>query len=134
MAHRQPQRVIEGNGHGCIASARGHANGRTASHIKVVVRIRPENKKESKENYDIVVRPMDEHVLIFDPQKQGSPDFYHSKRRTGRDILKRRNKDIKFAFDRVFDMHENNEQVYEQSTKGIIDGLLDGFNSSGTAI
>lgn len=121
--------VSEGGGYSRITAVT--ASEGTAGHIKVVVRVRPENERERQSNSNIIVRPMDEHVLIFDPHEHGSPDFYHGKRRKGRDFLKKKNKDMKFAFDQVFDMSANNEEVYEHTTRGIIDGVLDGFNSSG---
>ena len=74
---------------------------------------------------------MDEYMLVFDPKEQQSPDFYHGRRRRGRNMLKKANKDVRFAFDHVFDEDVPNQYVYENTTKGILDGLLDGYNCSG---
>jgi hypothetical protein len=39
------------------------------SNVKVVVRIRPENGMEKSGNFRIVVKAMNEHVLVFDPNE-----------------------------------------------------------------
>ena len=70
-------------------------------------------------------------MLVFDPKEQSSPDYYHRKRRQGRDLLKKANRDIRFAFDQVYDMEATNAQVYEKTMKTALDALLDGFNCSG---
>ena len=101
------------------------------SHIRVVVRVRPPNSHEVQGNFKTVVRVMDEHMLIFDPREEGSPDFYHGRRRKARDITKKQCKDMQFAFDQVFGNHVINEEVYQCTTKGILDSFLDGFNCSG---
>ena len=104
---------------------------RTSGHVKVVVRVRPENTAESEGNYGTVIRVLDEHVLIFDPKEESSADFYHGKARRGRDLNKRKKRDVRFAFDRVFDPGTSNKEIYEETTRVILDGLLDGFNCSG---
>ncbi len=70
-------------------------------------------------------------MLVFDPKEDNSPDFYHRKRRQGRDLLKKANRDVRFAFDEVFSMTATNMDVYNRTTKNLLDSLLDGFNCSG---
>ena len=77
---------------------------------------------------------MGEHMLVFDPKEEETPDFYHGKARGGRDILKRANRDIRFAFDNVFAPEVTTHDVYTKTTKSILDGLLEGFNCSGENI
>ena len=74
---------------------------------------------------------LDDHMLVFDPKEQNSPDYYHRKRRQGRDMLKKANRDIRFAFDQVYGDSSTNVEVYERTTKAALDALLDGFNCSG---
>ena len=100
------------------------------SNIKVVVRVRPQNTKEQEGNHRVVIRVLDDNMLVFDPKEEASPGFFHGKRRRGRDIMHKKNRDIRFAFDRVFDMHCDNREVYENTTQGILHGLLDGYNCS----
>ncbi|OWF46750.1 Kinesin-like protein KIF18A [Mizuhopecten yessoensis] len=98
--------------------------------VKVVVRIRPGNSMEQGSNSRIVVKAMNENVLVFDPKEQSSPEYGYRNRRRRRDLRKRQAKDLKFAFDFVFDQNSANHNVYEQSTKQILDGLLEGYNCS----
>ncbi|XP_046338127.2 kinesin-like protein KIF18A isoform X2 [Haliotis rufescens] len=109
-------------------SERNHVNATKSSNVKVVVRIRPENAAEKVGPFEVVVRDMNEHVLAFDPKESNSP--VRGFRRQPRDIRKRRNKDLKFAFDFVFGPCTTNAEVYEHTTKGILDGLLEGYNCS----
>ncbi|KAL5006903.1 hypothetical protein ScPMuIL_015709 [Solemya velum] len=99
------------------------------NNITVVVRIRPENAREREGNSAVIVKPMNEHVLVFDPNEQSSPG-YGGLRKKPRDIRKHRNKDLKFAFDNVFGPESNNIHVYETTTKRILNGLLNGYNCS----
>ena len=45
------------------------------SNIKVVVRVRPPNKHEVEMQSAVVVQPVDENMLIFDPAEK-SPDLF----------------------------------------------------------
>ena len=42
----------------------------------------------------------------------------------------KRTKDQTFAFDRVFDENTNQGDVYEATTKGLLDNVLDGYNAT----
>lgn len=103
------------------------------SKVKVVVRIRPQNQVERNGNARMVVKAMNENVLVFDPKEHSSPEYGYRKRHRRRDIRKRPCKDLKFAFDCVFDQNSANHHVYENSTQQILDGLLDGYNCSGNS-
>ncbi|KFP73099.1 Kinesin-like KIF18A, partial [Acanthisitta chloris] len=97
------------------------------SHVKVVVRVRPETQKERQGNFSKVVQVVDQHVLVFDP-KEEEVSFLHGKRLTNRDINKRQRKDLKFMFDAVFDESSSQLEVFEHTTKTLIDGFLNGYN------
>ena len=47
-----------------------------SSNIKVVVRVRPPNKHEVDMGSAVVVQPVDENMLIFDPAEKSSPDLF----------------------------------------------------------
>ena len=81
-----------------------------------------------------LLKVLDDHMLVFDPREQSSPDYYHRKRRQGRDMLKKANRDIRFAFDQVYGMGASNTDVYERTTKTALDALIDGFNCSGSQV
>ncbi|XP_073514170.1 kinesin-like protein KIF18A [Phyllobates terribilis] len=97
------------------------------SHVRVVVRVRPPNEKEKAANFTSVVQVVDKHILIFDPKVQ-EVNFFHGRSSAHRDVTKRKNKDLKFVFDCVFDENSAQQEVFEQTTKIVIDGVLNGYN------
>ncbi|NXX82366.1 KI18A protein, partial [Urocolius indicus] len=97
------------------------------NHVKVVVRVRPESQKEKDGNFSKVVHVVDQHILVFDPTEEEF-SFFHGKKQTYRDITKRTKKDLKFVFDAVFAESSSQMQVFEHTTKTIIDGFLNGYN------
>ena len=104
-------------------------NGNT--NMKVVVRVRPENDMELRSNCETAVKVLDNHVLVFDPKEDNLPQFEKSDNaRKRRPFLSKKHKDLRFAFDRVFDETSTQKEVFENTTKTIIDGLLDGINCS----
>ncbi|ELW48939.1 Kinesin-like protein KIF18A [Tupaia chinensis] len=96
-------------------------------HMKVVVRVRPENTKEKAAGFQKVVHVVDKHILVFDP-KQEEVSFFHGKKTMNRDIMKRQNKDLKFVFDAVFDETSTQLEVFEHTTKPILRSFLNGYN------
>uniref|UniRef100_A0A8C5Q9C1 Kinesin-like protein n=1 Tax=Leptobrachium leishanense TaxID=445787 RepID=A0A8C5Q9C1_9ANUR len=97
------------------------------SHVKVVVRVRPENERERQGNFNRVVQVVDSHILVFDP-KEEEVNFFHGRRPANRNVTKRKNRDVKFVFDRVFDEHSTQMEIFQQTTKVILDGVLNGYN------
>mmetsp|Transcript_2324 Transcript_2324/g.3367 ORF Transcript_2324/g.3367 Transcript_2324/m.3367 type:complete len:921 (+) Transcript_2324:100-2862(+) len=97
------------------------------NNIKVYVRIRPANQKEraAASNTNIISR-MDDQVLIFDP----SPNDMYTTPSKRRALGVRRGKDLKFVFDRVFSQHSMQMEVYQHTTKNLIDGVLNGYNAT----
>lgn len=100
------------------------------SHVKVVVRVRPLNNKETDGNIRKVVHVVDSHMVIFDP-KEEEMTFFRGQRVGNRDMRKRANKDLKFIFDRVFGEDSSQVEVFENTTKGVVDGVLNGYNCTG---
>ena len=45
-------------------------------------------------------------------------------------LLGRKHKDLRFAFDRVFDETATQREVFEESTKNIVESVMDGVNCS----
>ncbi|NXJ19540.1 KI18A protein, partial [Dicrurus megarhynchus] len=97
------------------------------NHVKVVVRVRPETQKEKQGSFSRVVHVIDQHVLVFDP-KEEEVSFFNKKRLIHRDINKRQRKDLKFMFDAIFDESSSQLEVFEHTTKSLIDGFLNGYN------
>ncbi len=101
------------------------------SNMKVVIRVRPENEMEARSNCETVVRILDDHVLAFDPKEDNDPEFQRTNStRKRRALLCRNQRDLRFAFDRVFDENSKQVDVFKHTTKTVIDGLLDGINCS----
>lgn len=98
--------------------------------IKVIVRVRPHNERETGDNNRMVIEIVDDKMLIFDPKEKDTPFFFHNVAQKGRDMLKKQNKQLQFIFDRVFDSTSANDHVFEGSTKNLIGKLLDGYNCS----
>lgn len=109
------------------------SEGEVCSHVKVVVRVRPLNAKETDGNLKKVVRVVDNHMLIFDP-KETEVTFFRGQKPGNRDVRKRMNKDLKFVFDQVFGEDSTQTEVFENTTKGVVDGVLNGYNCTGEAI
>ncbi|KAM6980644.1 kinesin-like protein KIF18A [Aplochiton taeniatus] len=97
------------------------------SHVRVVVRVRPTNDNERCEHFRNVVQVVDNHMLIFDPREQEIQSF-GAQRVRHRDVNKRSNKDLKFVFDGVFGEHSTQVDIFENTTKLVLDGVLNGFN------
>lgn len=102
--------------------------------MKVVVRVRPENETEIRSNYQSVVKMLDEHVLVFDPSPDNEPRFRPTSSEDGctrrRPVLGKKHKDLRFAFDHVFDETASQNDVFENTTESIVEGVLDGINCS----
>ncbi|XP_063986484.1 kinesin-like protein KIF18A [Diachasmimorpha longicaudata] len=113
---------------GTMKSVTSENDGGTS--IKVIVRVRPHNERESQDNHRTVIKVVDEKMLIFDPKVEENPFFYRGVAQKGRDLLKKQNKELQFIFDHVFDMSCSNEQVFDGTTKEIISDLLEGYNCS----
>ena len=107
------------------------------STMKVVVRVRPENEMEIRSNFQSVVKSLDEHVLVFDPLPDNEPTFKATSAIDGtggslrrRPILGKKYKDLRFAFDHIFDETASQTEVFKSTTESIIEGVLDGINCS----
>ncbi|RKP15245.1 P-loop containing nucleoside triphosphate hydrolase protein [Piptocephalis cylindrospora] len=77
------------------------------------------------------VEVLGDRVLVFDPPEpasisggvQGAAKYSSAGRI-------KKHKDIRYGFDRVLDEDSTQEQVFEGTTKGLISGVLNGFNAT----
>lgn len=106
------------------------SEGEVCSHVKVVIRVRPLNAKETEGNLKNVVRVVDNHLLVFDP-KETEVTFFRGQKAGNRDVRRRLNKDLTFIFDHVFGEDSTQMEVFENTTKGVVDGVLNGYNCTG---
>ncbi|KAL5527629.1 hypothetical protein ACEPAG_6430 [Sanghuangporus baumii] len=75
-----------------------------------------------------VVKIVDDRILLFDPEEKDKAKAFAE-----RGFLPpgtRRYKDKRFMFDRVFDFESRQTDVYEATSKPLLDGLLDGYNAT----
>ena len=102
-----------------------------AANIRVAVRVRPENERERAGAFNNVIQIIDDKMLVFDPKDGNGDDFFfHGKKQGRRDLNKKENKDKKFAFDAVFPPGSNNKQVFENTTKDLVETVFNGYNCS----
>ncbi|XP_068932258.1 kinesin-like protein KIF18B [Petaurus breviceps papuanus] len=100
------------------------------STVKVVVRVRPPTPKELESHQRPVVQVVDGRVLVFDPEE---PDGGFAGLKWGgsvHDGSKKKGKDLKFVFDRVFAETATQQEVFQHTTHSILDGVLQGYNCS----
>lgn len=97
--------------------------------VAVVVRVRPPNPCEREGAAHAVLHVVDQHILVFDPEEPSGPP---GTALPGRGA-KHRGKDLKFVFDRVFGEGATQEEVFQHTTREVLDGVLNGYNCSGKA-
>ena len=73
---------------------------------------------------------IDEKMLLFDPNEEEDPFFYHGKKQGRRDLNKRVRKNQNFAFDVVYNQASTNAQVFEGTTKDLVETVISGYNCS----
>ncbi|KAI1752645.1 kinesin motor domain-containing protein [Xylaria castorea] len=73
-----------------------------------------------------VIKVIDDRCLVFDPPEDNPVHrFSRSVVPNGKKV-----KDQTFGFDRVFDDNTTQTEVYEATTKGLLDSILDGYNAT----
>ncbi|KAH8905788.1 kinesin-domain-containing protein [Coniochaeta sp. PMI_546] len=73
-----------------------------------------------------VIKVVDDRCLVFDPPEDNPVQkFSRSVVPNGKRV-----KDQVFAFDRVFDENATQADVYEGTTKNLLDSVLDGYNAT----
>ena len=113
--------------------AKGDSSRSQSSNVKVVVRVRPTNSLERDNGCKIVVKAIDDYMLVFDPKTDSEASRYGGRdplKRRQRNAMEKRQKDLRFAFDRVFNENATNEEVFECTTNSVVDSLLEGYNCS----
>ncbi|CEH15279.1 kinesin-domain-containing protein [Ceraceosorus bombacis] len=74
-----------------------------------------------------IIQPVDDKVLIFDPPDTNPISRLHS---NSFGVGAKKYKDVRYAFDRVLDQHVGQEEVFQVTTKPLLDGILNGYNAS----
>jgi kinesin family protein 18/19 len=103
------------------------SNGRT--NILVTVRCRPLSKKESDISGVETIKVLNGKVVCVLDNNTSTVD--NSNRSSSTDLLKNRSRgEQQYAFDYVFDKTSSQDEVYEKSTKFLLDGVVQGFNAT----
>ncbi|ROW11823.1 hypothetical protein VPNG_05015 [Cytospora leucostoma] len=74
-----------------------------------------------------IIKVVDDRCLVFDPPEDNPVQ------RFSRSVVPATGKKVKdqvFAFDRVFDENTSQTEVYEATTKNLLDSVLDGYNAT----
>ncbi|SPO02583.1 probable kinesin-related protein KIP3 [Cephalotrichum gorgonifer] len=72
-----------------------------------------------------VIKVVDDRCLVFDPPENNPVQKFSRSVVGGRKV-----KDQVFAFDRIFDDNAQQTEVYEGTTKTLLDSVLDGYNAT----
>jgi len=102
--------------------------------MTVVVRVRAENDRERESRIPAIAKVIDEKVIVFDPKIQTSPEYHRGGKRSFRDLTKRVNRNVYFAFDRVFDDSASNLEVFSYTAETIVTDVLNGYNACGACV
>ncbi|KAI5288287.1 kinesin-like protein Klp5 [Ascosphaera aggregata] len=73
-----------------------------------------------------VIKVIDDKCLVFDPPEDNPVQRFSKTVVPG----KKKVKDQTFMFDRVFDENTSQQDVYEATTRGLLDNVLDGYNAT----
>ncbi|KAL1843983.1 hypothetical protein VTJ49DRAFT_6387 [Mycothermus thermophilus] len=74
-----------------------------------------------------VIKVVDDRCLVFDPPEDNPVQKFT---RSVVPTAAKKVKDQVFAFDRIFDQTASQTEVYEGTTKGLLDSILDGYNAT----
>ncbi|KAI9371650.1 P-loop containing nucleoside triphosphate hydrolase protein [Aspergillus egyptiacus] len=73
-----------------------------------------------------IIKVLDDRCLVFDPPEDNPVQkFSRSVVPSGKRV-----KDQTFAFDKVFDQNASQGEVYEATTRSLLDSVLDGYNAT----
>ncbi|KAM6238698.1 kinesin-like protein KIF18B [Porphyrio hochstetteri] len=92
--------------------------------VAVMVRVRPPSSWERAAHP--VLRVVDQHILVFNPEEAGGPSGSVLPTRGPR----HQGKDLTFVFDRVFGEEATQEEVFQHTTRQALDSVLNGYNCS----
>ncbi|KAM4632494.1 kinesin-like protein KIF19 [Discoglossus pictus] len=86
----------------------------------VAVRIRPKNEAELQEQAATIAHKVSEQMVTLMDPTGDSDDFLRANR----------SREKTFIFDVVFDKKATQEEVYESTTKNLVEGVISGYNAT----
>jgi len=97
------------------------------SKVLVAVRVRPMNTKEKSSTRNVVRVVDDKMVVVLDRKDSAG----QNKKRQRDDVLsKSRSREKRYAFDFAFGPASSTSEVYERTTRLLIDGVVIGYNAT----
>ncbi|KAG8139859.1 hypothetical protein E2320_002602 [Naja naja] len=93
--------------------------------VTVMVRVRPQTPREQEGNRQSTVQVLSDSMLVFDPEESSLLGF-----QIHESVSQKKGKNMKFIFDRVFGEMATQAEVFENTTKEILNGVLSGHNCS----
>ncbi|BFZ55494.1 tubulin-dependent ATPase kip3 [Savitreella phatthalungensis] len=72
-----------------------------------------------------VIQVLDERVLVFDPADTNPMVKFQKSLLPGKKV-----KDMRYAFDHIFDENASQREVYAHTCRPLLDGLFDGYNAT----
>lgn len=72
-----------------------------------------------------IIQVLDERVLVFDPADTNPMARFQKSLLPGKKM-----KDVRYAFDHIFDENASQKEVYEHTSRPLLDGIFDGFNAT----
>ncbi|XP_065712171.2 kinesin-like protein KIF18B isoform X2 [Patagioenas fasciata] len=94
--------------------------------VSVVVRVRPPAPCERERAAHPVLHVVDDNLIVFNPDMPSGPPGSTLTTRAP----KHPGKDVKFVFDRVFGEGATQDEVFQHTTRGLLDTVLNGYNCS----
>ena len=96
--------------------------------IKVFVRVRPQNERElGNSQLKRILHLVNDKDMIFDPKEDGLNTYFYQGKMF-KEVGKKPNKNLPFNFDQVFNEYATNRNVFNVTTKDLINPLLEGCN------
>ena len=96
-------------------------------HMKVAVRVRPNNRRELESNQITILKVLDKTTILFDPDEDYDEFFFQGIKLTHRDITKKTHKKLTMEYDQVYDGEATNNDVFNDCTKPLIKSVMNGL-------
>lgn len=72
-----------------------------------------------------IIQVIDERVLVFDPADTNPMARFQKTLLPGKKV-----KDVRYAFDHIFDENATQREVHEHTSRPLLDGIFDGYNAT----